>query len=197
MSKKNEEMPDDLTPQETEGQAHEEPVVEGLPKTTVQEVLKRDIIKLDLGGGDYPAQGYINVDIKYCSQVDLLLDITKLELAFPPQSVDGMTCRDTLQCFSFTDVRRILKSWRQILKPRSKISIQVYDVNAIIKAFEAGEIDFDKFRTLIYGRQKDQFMSFHNCFTEESLIALLESGFVIQEVLHPPMRIKVIAIKAK
>jgi hypothetical protein len=64
--------------------------------------------------------------------------------------------------------------------------------------FEAGEIDFDKFRTLIYGRQKDQFTSFHNCFTEESLIALLErSGFVIQEVLRPPMRIKVIAIKAK
>jgi predicted SAM-dependent methyltransferase len=175
-----------------------ESIIEGLPKTTVDEVLRREIIKLDLGGGDHPAQGYINVDIKYYPEVDLLLDITKLENVFPPESVDGMICRDTLQCFSYTGVRRILSSWRQILKPRSKISIQVYDVNSIVKAFADGEIDFNKFRTLMYGRQRDQFTIFHNCFTEESLTALLErSGFVIQEVLHPTMRIKVVAIKAK
>jgi len=175
-----------------------ENVVEGIPKLTVEEVLKRDIIKLDLGGGDHPAQGYINVDAKYYPQVDLMLDITKLHEVFPPQSVDGITCRDTLQCFSYVDVRRILKSWRQILKPRSKISIQVYDVNAVVSAFKAGEIDFDKFRSLIYGRQKDEYTFFRNCFTEETLTSLLErSGFAIQEKLNPPMRIKIVAIKVK
>ena len=175
-----------------------EPVVEGIPKLTVEEVMKKEVIKLDLGGGDHPAQGYINVDIKYYPQVDLLLDITKLHEAFPPKSIDGLTCRDTLQCFSHTEIRRILKNWHTSMKPRSKICVQVYDINEVTRAYAAGEIDFDKFRIVMFGRQKDQHTMFQNCFTEESLIQLLErSGFVIQETLRPPMRIKVIAIKAK
>jgi len=175
-----------------------EPIVEGIPRLTVEEVMKKEVIKLDLGGGDHPAQGYINVDIKYYPQVDLLLDITKLHEAFPPKSVDGLTCRDTLQCFSHAQIRRILKNWHITMKPRSKICIQVYDVNEVVRAYSAGEIDFDKFRTVMFGRQKDNYTLFQNCFTEESLIQLLErSGFVIQETLRPPMRIKVIAMKAK
>jgi len=175
-----------------------EPVVEGIPKLTVEEVMKKEVIKLDLGGGDHPAQGYINVDIKYYPQVDLLLDITKLHEAFPPKSIDGLTCRDTLQCFSHTEIRRILKNWHTSMKPRSKICVQVYDINEVTRAYAAGEIDFDKFRVVVFGRQKDQHTIYQNCFTEESLIQLLErSGFVIQETLRPPMRIKVIAIKAK
>lgn len=175
-----------------------EPSIEGLPKLTVEEVLKKDVIKLDLGGGDHPAQGYINVDIRYYPQVDLLLDITKLQDFFPPKSIDGITCRDTLQCFSHAEIRRILKNWHTAMKPRSKICVQVYDTNEVVRAYAAGEIDFDKFRTIMFGRQKDQHTTFQNCFTKDSLTLLLErSGFVVQECLNPPMRIKIVAMKAK
>ena len=169
-----------------------------LPKLTIQEVLKQDVIKLDLGGGDHPAQGYINVDVKYYPQVDLLLDITKLHEHFQSQSVDGMTCRDTLQCFSHADVRKILKSWYQLLKPRGKFIVQVYDIDEIIKALQSEEIGFEKFRSLAYGRQRDEYTVFRNCFTEQSLVDLLEKvGFVVQEVTRPPMRIKILAIREK
>lgn len=176
----------------------QENVVQGLPRTTLDAVLQQDIIKLDLGGGDHPAEGYVNIDIQYSPQVDLLLDISKLSDYFPPNSVDAIMCRDTLQCFTGTKVRNVLRSWHKALRSRSRLVIQCYDVDAVTKAFQAGEIDFERFRSLMYGRQKNAFTCFHNCFNEKFLVELLErSGFKVQEVSHPPMRIKVVALKVK
>jgi SAM-dependent methyltransferase len=186
-----------MVKKKTESQSIE-PTVEGLPNLTVEEVLRQDVIKLDLGGGDHPAQGYVNVDIQYYSEVDLLLDITKLQEHFPPRSVDAIMCRDTLQCFPHSQVRSILRDWYRLLKPRSRLVVQCYDVNKIVEAYQSGEIDFARFKLLTYGRQKDQYTSFHNCFDETSLVSLIERiGFTIQEVVHPEMRIKVVAIRNK
>jgi predicted SAM-dependent methyltransferase len=176
----------------------QENVVQGLPRTTLEEVLQRDIIKLDLGGGDHSVEGYVNIDIQYYPQVDLMLDISKLSEFFPLNSVDAIMCRDTLQCFTSTKVRGVLRSWYKALKPRSRLVIQCYDVDAVVKAFQANEIDFERFRSLMYGRQKNDFTNFHNCFNEKALVELLtRSGFKVQEVSHPTMRIKIVAMKVK
>lgn len=176
----------------------DEGVIEGLPKKTVDEVLEQDVIKLDLGGGSKPAQGYVNVDIQYYPEVDLLLDITKLQEHFPPRSVDAIMCRDTLQCFKHSEIRGILRDWHRLLKPRSRIVLQCYDIKKIVDAFQEGEIDFERFKLLVYGRQKDEYTCFQNCFDEESLVSLVEKvGFQIQEVLHPEMRTKIVAIREK
>lgn len=191
---------DNRVPQTPEDKAREianqvdEGSVQGIPRMTIEEVLAQDVIKLDLGGGDHPAEGYLNVDIQYFDEVDLMLDITQLPKSFPPRSVDAIMCRDTLQCFSHVHARRILKSWHKILKPRSRIVIQVYDVAQIVEAYQAEEIDFERFKLLLYGRQKNEHTRFQNCFTEESLVNLLErSGYEVLEVVHPEMRIKVVA----
>lgn len=176
----------------------EEGTVEGLPKLTVDEVLEQGVIKLDLGGGNHPAQGYVNVDIQYYPEVDLLLDITKLQEHFPPRSVDAIMCRDTLQCFSHAHIRGILRDWHRLLKPRSRLVVQCYDIDKVMEAYQSEEISFDRLKLLIYGRQKDEYTVFHNCFDEASLINLLQKvGFEVQEVHHPQMRIKIVAVRGK
>ncbi len=174
---------------------HEKPD-EGLPTLTVEELLEQDIVKLDLGGGDHPAEGYTNVDIQYYPEVDLIADVMQLDEHFPDRSVDAIMCRDTLQCFPYTDTKGILRRWRKVLKPRSRIVIQVYDIEQVMLAYDNEEIDFERFKGIIYGRQRDEYTTFLNCFNEEYLVELLTStGFAVQEIVHPPMRVKVVAVR--
>lgn len=180
-----------------EAEQHEENILEGLPSTTVEEVLQSKVIKLDLGGGEKPSQGYLNVDIQFFPGVDLILDARKLDDYFPKNSVDAIVCRDTLQCFAFTELRGVLNRWHRVLKPGSRIVLQVHDLEQIFVEYEKGTIDAGRFRSLMYGNMRDQHRTFHNCFDRDYLVGVLERvGFEIQELLYPEMRIKIVA-KAK
>jgi len=172
--------------------------LEGLPNLTVEGVLQKEVVRLDLGGGNKPTEGYINVDIRYYPGVDLILDVTKLDEHFPAKSVDAITCRDTLQCFPYGQIRGILKRWHKVLKPRSRLVVQCYDISQILEQFSKKTIDLNRFKLLVYGKQSDEYTTYRNCFDKEYLVGLLQlSGFVIQEVTHPEMRIKVVAIREK
>lgn len=195
--------------------------IEGLPKMTLEQVLSSSIIKLDLGGGNKPAEGYVNVDIQYFENVDLILDVTKLHEHFGSRSVDGIMCRDTLQCFKFSEVRGVLRNWHKVMRPRSKIIIQCYDFNQVVESYlnkkcecwSAGTRMADpeckmchgesimndaKFRSILFGSLKDDFRTHHNCYDEKYLVELLKSvGFSVQEISHPEMRIRIVALKEK
>ena len=167
-------------------------------KLTVDEVLKKEVVKLDLGGGDHPAAGYINVDIEEHPLVELVLDVRELDKHFPGGSVHGMMCRDTLQCFPHSEVKSILHKWYRVLRPRSRIVIQCYDIDQVIKKYNDKEIDRDRLRALLYGSQRTENKVFKNCFDEKYLRGLLESvGFHVQDIVYPEMRIKVVAVRGK
>jgi predicted SAM-dependent methyltransferase len=172
--------------------------LEGLPGLTVKGVLQKEVVRLDLGGGTKPTEGYVNIDVQYYPGVDLMLDVTKLDEYFPAKSVDAIMCRDTLQCFPYSQIRGILKRWQKVLKPRSRLVIQCYDINQILEQFSKRVIDSNRFKLLVYGKQSNEHTTYRNCFDEEYLVNLLQlSGFTIQEVTHPEMRIKVVAIREK
>lgn len=165
-------------------------------RTDVETILKRKIVKLDIGGGSHPAQGYVNVDIDDLPDVELVLDAKELEEYFPPRSIDGLMCRDTLQCFKHSEVKGVLRQWHKALKPRSKFVLQCYDMDAIVQGYVDEDLDKDHFRRLMYGSQRTEHQVFLNCFDEEYLVKILESiGFVIQDISRPPYRIKIVAIK--
>ena len=167
----------------------DESTVEGLPTLTVEEVLKQKVIKLDLGGGEKPSQGYLNVDIQYYPGFDLILDARKLDEHFPINSVDAITCRDTLQCFPFTELRGILNRWHGALKPGCRLVLQVHDLDQICVEYEKGTLDVGRFRSLMYGNMRDEYRTYHNCFDREYLVGLLvRVGFEIQEVVYPELR---------
>lgn len=168
--------------------------IEGMPSLTVDEVLDRRIIKLDLGGGEKPSEGYLNVDIQYYPSVDLILDVKHLDDHFPANSVDAITCRDTLQCFPFTELRGILTRWHRVMKPGCRMVLQVHDIEQIMVEYDKGNMDFGRFRSLMYGNMKDENRTFHNCFDRTYLENLLDrTGFDIQEILYPELRMKIVA----
>ncbi len=163
---------------------------------SIKELLKQKVIKLDLGGGDHPAEGYTNVDIDVHPEVQLLLDVRELDKQFPEESVDQMLCRDTLQCFRHTELPELLRKWCKILKPRGKLVIQCYDIDKIIDEYKAGKMPKDKLRRTLYGSQKSEHQVFVNCFDEAYLRGLLTgAGFEIGEVTYPPNRVKIVAVK--
>lgn len=170
--------------------------LEGVANYTVEEVLKKDIIKLDLGGGEKGAEGHLNIDIVYHPGVDLILDARELDVHFPSNSVDAIRCTDTLQCFAFTEVKGVLRRWNKVLKPSCRIVIQVHDIEQIMVEYEKGTFDAGKLRSLLYGNMRDEYRTYHNCFDREYIRKLLEdTGFVIQEITYPELRMKIVAKK--
>lgn len=195
--------------------------LEGLPSLTIEEVLERKVIKLDLGGGSKPAQGFINVDIQFFDGVDLILDAAKLDEHFPARSVDKIVCRDTLQCFKFTEIKGILKRWYKVLKPHSQMVLQCYDIKQLVEAYLNGKCECWKagtrsanpdcekcggnatlndarFRAMLFGSLQDEHRTHHNCFDEQYLTKLLtDIGFTVEQVEFPAMRLKIVARKGK
>ena len=181
---------------------------------TVEEILKRDIIKLDLGGGRHPAEGYINVNKEAYPEVDLQANITRLP--FPPGSIHGIISRDTLNCFKQTETKGILRHWYRILKNGSKIIIQVPDLDQILDAYQRrccecwdkesrlGKEDcpkcqgkpilsFERLKLYLFGKNDSPYQ---NCFTSDYLKELVESaGFEIKGIEKLPLRLRIIAVK--
>ena len=193
--------------------------LEGIPRLTVEEILKMDVVKLNLGSGDVAVEGYLNVDIQYYPNVDLIADISKLQETFPDRSVDAIVCRNTLQCFKYSEVRGVLRSWFRILKPRSKIILQCHDFEKLVQAYQGtrcecwsaetrtavtdcpecqgtATMNDARFRALLFGSMRDGYKTYYNCLDEKYIVRLLESvGFKIVDVSHPDMYLKIVALR--
>jgi len=193
--------------------------LEGMPRLTLEEILKMDVVKLNLGSGDVVAEGYLSIDIQYSPNVDLIVDISKLHETFPDRSVDAIVCRNTLQCFKYSEIRGVLRSWHRTLKPRSKMVIQCLDFEKLVQAYQETKcecwsaetrsaladcpecqgkatINDTRFRALLFGSLRDEYKTYYNCIDEKYLVRLLESvGFKIVEVLHPDMYLKIVALR--
>ena len=72
-------------------------------------------LKLHLGCGDVHKDDYINIDIRPCSAVDLIADISK-PLPFAPGSATKIEAYDVLEHFSHEQARPLLTIWLSYLK---------------------------------------------------------------------------------
>lgn len=178
---------------------------------------KQKVVRLDLGGGKNPVEGYLNVDICDFDGVDIVADLRRLDEVFPAKSVDAIMCRDVIPCFKATEIKGVMRRWARVLKPRSRFVLQVLDARQLFEAYaedrvvapwtvdkiplpgkkkendngDKPTIDWDKWKTYLYGPGRDEWTSFHNCYDEPYLRHIVESvGFEIQQVDYPPLRIR-------
>lgn len=175
-------------------------------------------IKLELGGGQKPVGGYINVDKKDLPQVDFIADITTLE-DFVDGSVDAILARDVIQCFHREELVTILRCWFRKMRRASRLVLQIPDMKQIFTLYMEGKVcycwasatkrandacekckgkavlNYDKFQNYLYGRNRD-FEMFKSAYDITDLTAIVEKvGFTVMETQVKDLRFLIVAKK--
>lgn len=139
-------------------------------------------IRLNLGCGHVPLDGYLNVDRRALPGVDIVAEIDALP--FEKNQVAEISSAHMLEHFPQEELRRnLLPYWFSLLKSGGKFRAIVPDAEGMIQAYHSNEYTFDRLREVTFGGQ-DYDGDFHyNMMTTESLRTLLEeagfSGFTV------------------
>jgi hypothetical protein len=134
-------------------------------------------LKLNLGCGHIPLDGYVNVDRRELAGVDVVAEVG--DLPFEEGAVQEISSAHLLEHFPQELLRRrLLPFWRTLLMPGGTFRAVVPDGEAMLAGVAAGNYSFSDFREVLFGAQ-DYDGDFHfNLFTPASLCALLEeAGF--------------------
>lgn len=135
------------------------------------------VLRLNLGCGHVPKEGYINVDMRELPGVDAVAEAA--DLPFEPGSVAEIHSAHLLEHFPLEHLRRVvLPHWRKMLRPGGTLRAVVPDAEAMLAAHAAGEMSFDDLREVTYGLQEYEGDFHFNMFGREALAQLLrEAGF--------------------
>ncbi|RCJ06758.1 hypothetical protein DDK22_19970 [Cupriavidus necator] len=139
-------------------------------------------LKINLGCGHVPLEGYMNVDRRELTGVDIVSEVTGLPLQ--PGDVDEVFSSHLIEHFPQEQLRReLLPYWKSLLKPGGRFRAVVPDAEAMIQEYTAGRYPYDDMREVMYGGQ-DYDGDFHfNMFTPEHMRRLLEeAGFTRIEI---------------
>lgn len=142
-------------------------------------------LMLNLGSGDAPIQGYVNIDFRKECNPDLLCDIRNLP--YKENTVDRILVNDALEHIGRNEVRPILRHWHDILKYEGALIIKTPNIDTIIDYYKTGKIPFEEMIRKLYGQQ-DHSGNYHCVgFNPKTLYAeLMYTGFVkikVQPVL--------------
>jgi len=138
-------------------------------------------VKIELGGGESPHNGYVNVDIRNLPTVDVICDVTKLNEKFSNDSIEEILCINLLEHIPRKKLLKTLRIWYDILKDGGILKINVPDFEALAKAYIEKKIFWEDLLDGICGAQKFSEDFHYNAFNYINLKKILESvGFRIK-----------------
>lgn len=118
-------------------------------------------VKLDIGAGENPLEGYTPIDRKNGSEAYPLKD-------YADDSVDAIRASHILEHFSFAEVPKVVQEWYRVLKPGAKLEIAVPDFDWIVNNKDDPQQPF-----YLFGSQKDTDDFHRSMFTAKLLEDLL------------------------
>ncbi len=138
---------------------------------------RRSGLRINLGCGHIPMEGYVNVDQRELPGVDVVADADRLP--FDPGSIAEVFSSHMLEHFPREQLRReLLPYWRSLMADGGTFRAVVPDADSMIRKYGRGEMSWEDLREVTFGGQ-DYSGDFHyDMFTTESLGDLLrEAGF--------------------
>jgi len=132
-------------------------------------------VKLNLGCHNRPKEEYTNVDMDQYPGVDMVSDVSKLDL--PDSCAEEIYASNVLEHFPHTRTMEVLKEWNRLLKEDGILKISVPDFDRAIEIYQKSGL-CDWVVNFIYGDQGYP-GAFHYCaFNEIRLTKILkEAGF--------------------
>lgn len=133
-------------------------------------------VRLNLGSGQIPLNGYINIDARDLPGVDIVTDAGNLP--FENGSIEEIVSFHVLEHFPEERLRRLLPYWRSLLRSGGTFRAVVPDGEAMLSRYAAGSYPFEHFRTVLFGAQEYEGDCHFNMFTPDSLYTMLkDTGF--------------------
>lgn len=140
-------------------------------------------LKLNLGCGHIPLDGYLNVDRRALPGVDIVAEVDNLP--FGKGELSEICSAHLLEHFPEEQMRReLLPYWVSLLRPDGTFRAIVPDGKGMTQAFASSEYSFETLRRVTFGGQ-DYDGDFHfNMFSPESLTQILnEAGLSQVEIV--------------
>jgi predicted SAM-dependent methyltransferase len=134
-------------------------------------------VRLNLGCGHVPLDGYLNVDRRALPGVDIVAEVD--ELPFAKGELAEIASAHLLEHFPLEQLRReLLPYWASLLRPGGVFRAIVPDGAAMARAFAAQEYSFESLRQVTFGGQ-DYDGDFHySMFSPQSMSQILrDAGF--------------------
>jgi predicted SAM-dependent methyltransferase len=145
-------------------------------------------LRINLGCGHIPREGYVNVDARELPSVDVVADARRLP--FDPGSVVELYTAHMIEHFPLDDLKQILLPyWRGLLEPGGALHLVVPDAGAMLDDYGTGRMSFEDLRLVTFGDQEYQGDFHFTMFTPTSLTELLEDvGFSPVKVVETGRR---------
>ena len=118
-------------------------------------------LRLNLGSGDTPLEGYVNIDRKSGGQA--------YPLDYADGSVDEVRASHVLEHFSHRQTLDVLKDWIRVLKPGGRLRVAVPDFRWCVERFARGEPTDHPIERYIMGAHVDDDDRHGSLFTERKL----------------------------
>lgn len=140
-------------------------------------------IKLNLGAGHKPIEGYLNVDYRDLYGIDLVSGVDNLP--FSVETVDEIASAHLIEHFREYDfTSRLLPYWHSLLKKGGKLRITCPNWQAMINHLNAGTMSLSHFKLLTFGGQEYEGNDHFSMYTPESLsMVLVKAGFINLQII--------------
>ncbi len=132
-------------------------------------------LRLNIGCGEKPQDGYVNVDFRALPGVDLVADAAALPLA--PGSVSEIASFHLIEHFREHHVATVLlPHWRSLLRADGILRVVTPNWAVLVEQLRTGERTWREFKTVTFGLQDYSGDDHFALYTPESLSELLERG---------------------
>ena len=144
-------------------------------KVVNPDALVQQPLRVNLGCGTLTLDGYVNVDGREVSGVDVVAPADNLPMA--PGSIDELFSAHFLEHFSEEQLHRgLLKYWVSLIRPGGTMRAIVPDFESMVDAWKAKAIPFETLRAVMFGGQEYEGDFHFTMYTVESLTQLFELG---------------------
>jgi len=139
--------------------------------------LANQTLRLNVGCGHIPLEGYLNVDGRDLPGVDLVSDVAAIPL--DAGSVAEIFSSHLLEHFPLEHLKRVvLPHWQGLLRPGGLFRAIVPDAEGMIGDYVAKHMSFDDLREVTFGLQEYEGDFHFNMFSRDGLTKLVEdAGF--------------------
>lgn len=134
-------------------------------------------IHLNLGCGKKHLANKVNIDNRHLPGVDILAPVD--QLPFEGEAIQSIYAAHLLEHFPHQYLQDVLLPyWHSLLKPGGELNLIVPDALAMMNSFHRGEMSFEDFALLTFGKQDYEGDFHYVMFSVESLTELLKAtGF--------------------
>ena len=146
-----------------------------LPKAAEKIAAQGGKIRLNLGSGNLSVAGYLSVDARELSNVDVVADVSKLP--YEQGTVDEIFSAHLIEHFTRQRMEKeLLPYWKSLLKTGGVFRVIFPDLEAMLQAYEAGEMDFNLLAEIIMGGQDYQLDYHYAVYSPELVTTMLQSA---------------------